>query len=124
MAGKASVVHELGTQLFRKLTQPTTGGVVGDPCLVGDRPGFLLTDQDDDGFATVKFNGSHRVLVHGVVAAANSAVAIGDALYYDAAPGSDNPNINKDVTNGVRFGTAVEAVASAGKVEIIVDLHG
>lgn len=124
MAGKASVVHEIGHQLFRKLTQPASGGVVGDPCLVGDRPGFLLTDQDDDGYATVKFNGSHRVLVHGAGASGNAALAVNAAVYYDAAPGATNPNINGDATNGVRFGSLVEAVASGGKVEVIVDLHG
>lgn len=124
MTTRDYIVHELGDQLFRKVTQPATGGLLGEPCLVGTRPGILLTDQDDDGYATVKFNGSVRVRVHGVTAAANSAVAIGDALYYDAAPGSTNPNINKDVTNGVFYGEAVEAVASAGKTYIVVDLRG
>jgi hypothetical protein len=124
MARVASVVHENGNQLFRKLTQPASGGVVGDPCLVGDRPGFLLTDQDANGYATVKFNGSHRVLSHGANAAGNAASAISAPAYYDAAPGGGNPFINADATNGVRFGTFTEALASGAKVAVIVDLHG
>lgn len=117
------IVHELGDQLNRKLTYPTSGGKMGDPCVVGDRPGILYSDQDTAGYAVVKFHGSFRVLVHGVLASSNSAVAIGDALYYDPSPGSTNPNINKDVTNGVRWGTAVEAVVSAAKTVIVVDLN-
>lgn len=122
MAVQDFIVHEVGDQLYRKLTQPASGGVVGDPCLVGDRPGYLLTDQDDDGMATVKFCGSFRVNAHAVTAGGNSAIAPGDVVYYDASPGADNPNINKDVTNGVRFGVAAEALTSAGKGVIVVDL--
>lgn len=114
-------VTPLGDTLYRKLTQPTSGGKAGDPCLVGRRPGVLMTDQDASGYATVHFHGCYRFNVHGVTASGNSAIAINDDLYYDAAPGSGNPVINKDVTNGVFFGVAVEAVASAGKAVAAVD---
>lgn len=114
-------VHEVGDQLFRKLTQPASGGVVGDPGLVGDRPCVLLTDQDDDGFATVKFNGSFRLSVKGEDGSGNSAIAVNGAVYYDSAA---TVKINKDSTNGVRFGTAVEAVSSGATSTIVVDLHG
>lgn len=130
MTGKANVVHELGNQLYRKPTLPTGNtAVVGAPVMVGRRPGVLLTDQKptghpEAGFATVKFNGSFRLLVHGNGASAAAAIAPGDDLYYDAAPGAGNPNINKDSTNGVFFGVAAEAVVSAAKTEIIVDLVG
>lgn len=128
MTGTANVVHELGTQLYRKPTLPAAGtGVVGDPVMVGRRPGVLLTDQKpagdpEAGFATVKFNGSFRLTVHGYGASANAAIAAGDDLYYDASPGAGNPNINKDSTNGVFFGVAAEAVTSGSKTEIVVDL--
>lgn len=123
MAGKTAVVHEDGDQLFRKLTQPAAGGIVGDPGLVGDRPCVLLINQDANGYATVKFNGTVRVTVHGANAAGNAALAVNAPVYYDAAPGAGNPFVNGDSTNGVRFGTLVEAVASGAKVDLKVDVH-
>lgn len=122
MALQDFIVHEVGDQLFRKLTQPASGGKVGDACLVGRRPGYLLTDQDANGFATVKFCGSFRVAAHGVTGAGNSAIAAGDDLYYDAGAGAGNPFINKDNTNGVFFGVAASAVGSNVKGTVVVDL--
>lgn len=121
MALRDFQVHEVGDQLFRKLTQPASGGKVGDPGLVGDRPCVLLTDQDEDGFATVKFNGSYRLSVKGENGAGNAAIALNGPVYYDTA---STPKINGDVTNGVRYGTAVEAVSSGATSVIVVDLHG
>ena len=125
-------VHEVGDQLFRKLTQPTSGGKVGDPGLVGKRPGILLIDQiaagagvptAEVGCATVKFNGSHRFNAHAVTAGGNSAIALGDELYYDAAPGGSNPVINKDSTNGVFFGYAASTLASGTAGVVVVDFR-
>lgn len=121
MAVRDFIVHEVGDQLYRLLTQPASGGVVGDPGLVGDRPCVLLTDQDANGFATVKFNGSFRLLVEGAGAGGDSAIAVNGPVYYDAAA---TIKLNEDATNGVRFGTAVEAVASGAETVIVVDLHG
>jgi len=109
-----------GAQVFRKLTAPSTGGVVGDPGLVGDRPCVLLTDQDAAGYATVRFQGAYRFLVEGADGSGDSAIAINGAVYYDTAA---TIKINEDSTNGVRFGTAVEAVASGAETVIIVDIH-
>jgi hypothetical protein len=126
--GKGNVVHELGHQLYRKPTIPTGNtGLVGDPCLVGRRPGVLLTNQKptgdlEAGFATIKFNGSFRLTVEGVAASAGSAIAPGDDLFYDPSPGANHPNINKDSTNGTFFGVAAEAVVSGAIREIVVDL--
>jgi len=44
----------------------------------------------------------------------NVAVAIGDLLYYDGG------TINKDSTNGVEFGYALEAIASGSTDTILV----
>lgn len=122
MAGKGNVVHEEGRQLWRKVTAPASGGVVGDPCLVGTQPGVLLTDQDADGMATVRFGPVTVLLsVKGENAAGNSAVAVNDALFYEAAA---TPKVNKDGTNGVAFGRAVEVVGSGATKEILVDIRG
>jgi hypothetical protein len=121
MAVQDYLVHEVGDQLYRKLTAPASGGKVGDPGLVGDRPCVLKTDQDADGFATCKFNGSFRLVVKGEDGSGNSAIAVNGAVYYDTAA---TVKINEDATNGVRFGTAVEAVGSGETKTIVVDLHG
>lgn len=124
MALRDFIVHELGDQLDRVPTHPAAGGgKVGDPVMVGRRPGILYTDQDAvTKRATVKFHGSFRVNAHGVTAGGNSAIAVGDDLFYDPAPGATNPTINKDVTNGLFFGVAAEALASGTKGVIVVDL--
>jgi hypothetical protein len=123
MAVRDFIVHEFGDQLDRVPTLPAAGGgKVGDPVMVGRRPGILYTDQHaTTKRATVKFHGSFRVNAHAVTAGGNSAIAVGDDLYYDPSPGSGNPNINKDVTNGFFFGVAAEALASAAKGVIVVD---
>lgn len=123
MALRDYTVHELGDQLDRKLTYPASGGKVGDPGIVGKRPGILLIDQDANGRATVKFNGSHRFTVHAVNNSGNSAIALGDELYYDPTPGGSNPFINKDATNGIFFGYAATAVASGAIATAVVDFR-
>ena len=122
MPAKNAVVHQVGDQLKRKLTQPAAGGLAGDPGLVGDRPCVLLGNQDAAGRAVVKFSGTVRVTVHGFGASAAAAIAESGAVYYDAGSGAD-PRINGDLTNGVRFGTVAEAVASGAKVDVLVDIH-
>lgn len=121
MAHQDFLVHADGSQLWRKLTQPSSGGKAGDPGLVGDRPCVLLTDQDSSGYATCKFTGSFRVTAKGEDGSGDAAIAVGDPVYYDAA--ADTVKINADAANGVRWGTAVEAVGSGDTAVIIVDLH-
>lgn len=123
MALRDYIVHELGDQIGVKLTQPAAGGKTGDPGLVGDMPCILYTDQEADGTATVRFQGVHRFLVHGFNATVAAAMAANDPVFYDAAPGATNPNLNADVTNGKRFGTVLDAVASNGKLAVRVRIH-
>lgn len=113
-----NIVHEDGDQLFRKITVPSSGAKSGDPVLCGQRPGVALTDQDANGFATVKFNGSVTLSVKGVDQSGNSAVAAGDTLYLVSA---DTPKVSKKNT-GVRYGYAAGAVNSAATASITVDL--
>lgn len=114
-----NIVHEEGNQLHRKITVPASGAKSGDPVLCGVRPGVALTDQDADGYATVKFNGSAALSVKGETTV-DAAIGVQDTLYYDAA--ATPHKINKDSSNGVRFGYATEAVGSGVTKTITVDL--
>lgn len=89
----------------------------GMPVIKGQITGVALTDTDADGNVVVQRRGVFDLVVEAKVAAANSAVAVGDILYYDAA---ETIKINKDNTNGVRFGYALEAVTSGGNDTIRV----
>lgn len=93
-------------------TQPATP-VSGDPVLFGARPGVALTDEGEGGNeatkTSVQFDGVWNMSVKGEDGAGNAAIAAGDIIYYDAAA---TPKLNKDVTNGVRWGYANEAVNS------------
>lgn len=113
-----NIVHEDGDQLYVAVTSPATPSA-GDPVMVGDLPGVALTDEDSDGKCTVKFNGVAELSVKGEGASGNTAVAAGDILYYEAG---QTPPINKDSTNGKRFGYALEAVASGATATIRVKI--
>lgn len=101
-----------GDQLSVICSAPATPGS-GDPVLFGQRPGVALTDERSDGTTTVKFSGVFLLEVEGANNAGNVAVAAGDILYYDAAA---TVKINKDNTNGVRFGYAGDGSASGNLV--------
>lgn len=94
---------------------PTSGA----PVLVGQLPGVALTDERTDGTTSVQFEGVFDLAVEGANGAGNVAVAVGDIVYYDTAA---TVKINKDVTNGVRFGYALEALASGATGTIRVKL--
>lgn len=86
--------------------------VSGDPVIYGQRPGVCEVSESADGLASVKFSGEFTFSVKGVTtAAANSAVAEGDILYYVAA---NTPPLSKAVgdSGAVRFGYAAAAVGS------------
>lgn len=97
------------------LTGSGTGGLVlsGDPVVVGELPGVALTDENADGNATIQTDGVFRLPVKGETTT-DAAVAVGDIVYYDAGV------INKDSSNGVRFGYALDAVSSGATSTIRV----
>lgn len=97
-------------------TAPTTPQS-GDPVLCGQIPGVALTTEDENGVTTVALNGVFDLSVKGEGASGNAAVAVGDILYYEAG---QTPPINKDSTNGVRFGYALAAVSSGATATIPV----
>ncbi len=89
----------------------------GDPVVIGQIPGVALIDTDANGYITLKRNGSADLEVEAVDVSGTSAIVEGDILYYEAA---GDPVINKKTT-GVRFGYAMEAVASGtATIEVLL----
>ncbi|MFI6296849.1 capsid cement protein [Nonomuraea sp. NPDC050790] len=111
-------VYDEGDQFAVVCSAPTTPAS-GDPVLVGQLPGVALIAENADGLTTVKFNGVYRLSVKGEGAGGNAAVAVGDILYYEAG---QTPPVNKDATNGVRFGYALDAVSSGATTTIRVKI--
>lgn len=109
-----------GNRLSLVCSQPATPAS-GDPVLVGQIPGVALTDEAEGGNATgytsIQTDGVWDLSVKGENNAGNTAVAVGDILYYDSAA---TVKINKDNTNGVRYGYALEAVDSGATATIRV----
>lgn len=94
-------------------TAPTTPAS-GDPVLCGQIPGVALVDEDANGVTTVALDGVFDLSVKGENNGGNTAVAAGDILYYDAGV------INRDNTNGVRYGYALDTVVSGATTTIRV----
>jgi len=88
----------------------------GDPVICGQIPGVALTAEDSNGVTTVAVNGTFDLSVKGETTT-DAAIAVGDIVYYDTAA---TPKINKDATNGVRFGYAMAPVASGATTTIPV----
>lgn len=95
----------------------------GDPVVCGQIPGVALVDEFESphplaGETTVALDGVFDLSVKGVDGSGNSAVAVGDIIYYVAA---DTPKLSKKAT-GVRFGYAKEAISSGGTDTINVEV--
>jgi predicted RecA/RadA family phage recombinase len=96
-----------GVSLF--LTVPA-GTQSGDPVLVGTLPGVAVIDADSNDRATVKLPilFAAEVTAHAVDGSGPSAIAPGDALYFN---GASTPPISKNA-GGTRWGTALGALAA------------
>ncbi|HDM08701.1 MAG TPA: DUF2190 family protein [Candidatus Omnitrophica bacterium] len=90
----------------------------GDPVAVGEIVGVALTDTDSDGKVAVLTKGVFKLSVKGVDGAGNSAVAIGDYIYYVAA---DDPKLSKK-DSGTLFGIALGTVAAGATGTIPVKI--
>lgn len=105
-----------------KLSLPVPNGTVsGDPVLIFNAiPAVALTDEFEggnaDNVASVALNPKwvFDLAVTGADATVNAAIAVGDRVYKDGTA------VNKDVTNGVFYGWALEAVASGATTTIRV----
>jgi predicted RecA/RadA family phage recombinase len=85
---------------------------------VGELVGVALTAERSDGTTTVSFRGVFDLSVKGIDGGGNSAVAVGDKLYYTDA---DTPVLNKKTT-GRFVGHALETVTSGATATIQVRL--
>lgn len=85
----------------------------GDPAVKGKIPGVCLTDTDAAGNVVLATRGVFTLPVKGETTV-NAAIAIGDIVYWDSTL------LNADNTNGVRFGYALDAVASGATTTIKV----
>ncbi len=106
------------------VTHPATP-TSGAPVRYGTMTGVALTDEGDGGNdatkTTVDFGRRSWLLsVKGIDGSGNSAVAVGDRLYYTDA---DTPPLSKKDT-GAFFGYAAEAVTSGATatIEVMHDL--
>jgi len=102
-----------GKVLYVAVTHPTSPKS-GDPVRVGDFCGVAVGDEGADGKTPVLVGAVVDVSVKAIDGTGNSAIAIGDALYYVDA---DTPPISKK-TSGTLFGYALEPV-SAGATDTI-----
>lgn len=118
-----NMVYEDGDELSVVCTNPTTPAS-GGPVRVGYRCGVALTAESEggnaSGYTTVKFDGVFDLSVKAVDDNGNSAVAIGDPLYYVDA---DTPKISKKAS-GYAFGYALEAIDSGSTATIQVVVGG
>ena len=93
----------------------------GDPVIVGAMAGVAQTDYDaTTGETTIDFGGVYNLSVKGIDDAGNSAVAVGDPIYYVTG---DTPVLSKKRT-GVLFGYALDVVVSAATTTIRVRCIG
>lgn len=98
-------------------SHPTTPAS-GDPVRYGQMTGVALVDEDDAGYTQVDFTPQRawNLSVKGVDGSGNSAVALGDKLYYVDA---DTPVLSKKDT-GYFFGYALETITSGSTKTIMV----
>lgn len=113
-------VFETNSPLSVTVTNPTTPAS-GDPVRWGAKAGVATGDEDTDtGMTVVDFDGVYDLSVKAVDGSGNSAVAVGDALYYVDA---DTPKLSKKAT-GVLIGHAMETISTGSTATIRVRLAG
>lgn len=91
----------------------------GDPVAIGQVTGVAVNDVDVsvNAVGLLQVRGIANLSVKAIDKDGNSAVAIGDAIYYVAG---QTPVLSKVVTAGVLFGYALEAITSGSTATIQV----
>lgn len=90
----------------------------GDPVVIGQLPGVAASSVANGAVGVAETEGVFNLSVKGVDGAGNSAVSIGDKIYFVSA---DTPKLSKKDT-GVLFGYALGAVTSGATATIAVRL--
>lgn len=115
-----NAVHNEGRKLSVTCSHPTTPSS-GQPVRVGQSVGVAVTDERTDGTTTVDFgDGVYDLSVKGVNDAGNSAVAVGDQLFYVDADIDDGTGFLSKKDSGYFFGFANEAVTSGATATVEV----
>lgn len=113
-----NVVFEPGYELSVACSNPTTPAS-GDPVRYGNMTGVCVVAEDAAGKASINFGPfAADFSVKGIDGSGDSAVAVGDAIWYTDG---DTPKLNKK-SSGYFFGVALEAVLSGATTTIQV-LH-
>jgi len=107
-----------GRQLSLVADNPASP-VSGDPVRVGTLVGVALTDERSDGTTTIDFGGVYALSAKGIDNAGNSAIAVGDKLYYVDAT---TPKISKNNVTGTLAGYALQAVNAGATATIRVKI--
>lgn len=111
-------IYEPGWKLSVPVTDPASP-VSGDPVRYGVLTGVALTDKGDGGNVAANTTVDFGPGVYDIpVVAEASAIAEGDALFYDDAI----HGVNNDSVNGIFFGFAMEAIGN-GLTDTINALH-
>lgn len=103
-----------------RLSLPVPDGTVsGDPLVIGDLPCVAVVDKSEwtTGDASVQTDGTFLLAVKGEDGSGNAAVSVGEAVYIDT-----DGELNVDLTNGKKFGYALEAVNSGATATIEVKI--
>lgn len=111
-------IYEPGWKLSVPVTDPATPNS-GDPVRYGILTGLALVDKGEGGNVSANTTVDFGPGVWDIpVVAEASAIAVGDALFYDDAI----HGVNNDATNGYFFGIALEAIGN-GQTDTINVLH-
>lgn len=112
-------IKEHGRKLSLVCTHPASPSS-NDPVRIGSLIGVALTDERTAGDTTVDLGGVYDLSVKGIDDDGNSAVAIGDKLYYVDADIDDGTGFLSKKVSGYFAGVALEIVPTGTTVTINV----
>lgn len=115
-------IKEFGRKLSLTVDHPASPSS-NDPTRTGNLIGVALTDERSDGTTTVDNGGVYDLSVKAIDDDGNSAVAVGDKLYYVDADIDDGTGFLSKKVSGYFAGLALEIVTS-GSTDTINVLNG